>query len=493
MEAESKNEPAGAWVRVSTGGQDEANQVPDIQKHCTDRGYGIAKRYELNDKSASKGEQQAKLDEMLEDMREGTIKVLVCWHSDRVERRGPEALFRLLREIKDAKGRIESVKEPLLGTADLSGEAVTALNAVIAHQYSVHLGEQVRTAQGRIRANNGFVAGGIPWGYVIVGEKYAKTLVPTDLCREIVPKIFQRCIYGDSCRTIAMWLDSEGVPTMRGGKWSEGSVHRILTNMTYAGRRQDEGTKKANGKPSRKNRNTIMTCEAVITMDMWNRAQDALRNRPQRGPGMAITNPNRPMLASLKCARCARKKGIDSPMYRIKTGRRGQNQYYYRCAGRQPQRKGCGNMVRYDESEKLIVIWHILGQTMPHKTRQWVEGKNWDAELAEVNQDIRELAQNPLAERWAERMAELGAKVAELTELNKTREHGHYEEVIAHNPDGSVMAESEYFRGLDNEGRRKYLASRDIRVEKSTTDDGSKGIRLVIDGTDYGVWPYPPM
>src|SRR5690348_11031379 len=98
----SKNEAAGVWVRVSTGGQDEAQQVPSIESHCFSHGYVIVRRYELNDKSASKGEQQEKLDEMLADMRDGTIKVLVGWRSNRLERRGPEAVFRLKRQVTDA-------------------------------------------------------------------------------------------------------------------------------------------------------------------------------------------------------------------------------------------------------------------------------------------------------------------------------------------------------------------------------------------------------
>ena len=123
----SKNEPAGVWIRVSSGGQEEENQVPDVEERCAARGYPIAKRYELSDKSASKGEQQAKLDEMLDDMRHGVIKVLVCWHADRLERRGPEYVFRLLALARDAGGRIESIKEPLFGAQDMSGEAMTAL------------------------------------------------------------------------------------------------------------------------------------------------------------------------------------------------------------------------------------------------------------------------------------------------------------------------------------------------------------------------------
>src|SRR6266487_5500347 len=120
----STNEPAGIWIRVSTGGQDEAQQVPAVEDHCETHGYRITRRYELNDKSASKGEQQPTLDEMLEDMRNGTIKVLVCWRSNRLERRGPESVFRLKRLVKDAGGRIEVTQEPLFNTVDLSGEAM---------------------------------------------------------------------------------------------------------------------------------------------------------------------------------------------------------------------------------------------------------------------------------------------------------------------------------------------------------------------------------
>ena len=116
------------------------------------------------------GEQQAKLDEMLADMRDGKIKVLVCWHSDRLERRGPEYVFRLLSRVRDAGGRIESTKEPLFGATDMSGEALTALGAVISHQYSVHLAEQVGIAQARIRDNNGVLTC-LPWGYRAEGPK----------------------------------------------------------------------------------------------------------------------------------------------------------------------------------------------------------------------------------------------------------------------------------------------------------------------------------
>lgn len=475
----STYEPAGLWVRVSTGGQDEANQVPDVELHCSSHGYTVAKRYELNDKSASKGEQQSKQDEVVEDIRNGAIKVLVCWHSDRVERRGPEALFRFLRQVKDAGGRLESAKEPLLGTEDLSGEAVTALNAVIAHQYSVHLAEQVKIAQQRIRANGALVAGGKPWGYEIVGRKYSKTIVPTDLARVVIPQIFQHCIDGDSCRTIAQWLDAEGIPPTRGERWHEASVHRIITNMTYAGRRQNEGEIKPDGKLDRRNRRTVMACEPVITMNVYQRAQDALGNRPQRGP--STVGPEKPLLANLKCARCG------SPMYRIKTGRTNQRRvYYYRCAGSGPQRHGCGNMIYMDALDEIVATRIFLTSNEPYRIREWVEGETYDDKIATVKQDIRDLTE-------AERFEELPALTAKLAELRDKQQHatkGHYQYT------DTGITEGEHFYGLDAEARREYLKALDIRAERVDNPPlelgVSRGARMVIDGTDHGIFPYPP-
>lgn len=450
------NEPAGVWVRVSTGGQDEVQQVPEVERHCAAHGYTIAKRYELNDKSASKGEQQTKLDEMLADMREGAIKVIVCWRSNRLERRGPEALFKLLRQVKDAHGRIESTTEPMLGTEDLSGEALTALGAVMDKQFSAKLSEDTLRAITSIKASGHVYNGNPPWGFDIVGDKYAKTIEPTDLCREYIPQIFARCIAGQSLRQIAAWLDSEHVPTAKGRKWNEGSVRWIIRQRAYAGKWVVSGQ-------------AITECEAAISPSTFDRANLALKSHGKRGPAL----DTRPMLANLRCARCE-----DSPMYRIKAGKK--KVLHYRCTGRGPQRKGCGNMVPIAELDQLVRAWVYLGQTVPYRTREWVEGTNYDDAISDVKQDIRELTE---AERFGE-LPPLYAKLAELRLLNESAEPGHYEYV---DTDKTI---AEHFAELDELGKREYLASFDIRVEKGIALNGAKGARLVIDGQDYGVWPY---
>jgi DNA invertase Pin-like site-specific DNA recombinase len=47
---------AGRWLRVSTSGQSEENQEPDIDKYIADQGYEPLRTYRLHGKSASNGE-----------------------------------------------------------------------------------------------------------------------------------------------------------------------------------------------------------------------------------------------------------------------------------------------------------------------------------------------------------------------------------------------------------------------------------------------------
>jgi DNA invertase Pin-like site-specific DNA recombinase len=60
-------EDAGLWIRVSSGGQDEANQRPDLERYCAQRGYNIAREYEVHAKSAFHGRQRKDLDSAIQD------------------------------------------------------------------------------------------------------------------------------------------------------------------------------------------------------------------------------------------------------------------------------------------------------------------------------------------------------------------------------------------------------------------------------------------
>jgi hypothetical protein len=173
-------------------------------------------------------------------------------------------------------------------------------------------------------------------------------------------------------------------------------------------------------------------------------------------------------------------------MYRIQilSWNKRYHYLYYRCTGSGPQRKGCGNMVDYLALNAIVAMRIFMTSKEPHKERRWVVGENCDAQISEVMQDIRELANDPLAEGFHEQMATKTNELADLMETNKHHKRGHCEDEIVRHPDGSVMTVGEHFLRLDRDGQREYLKTRDIRAEKA--DPGESGethaIRLVIDG-----------
>lgn len=163
-------EPAGVWLRVSSGGQDEANQEPDVLAYCAAKGYTVARRYTVHAKSAYHGDQQPDLDQAVADMRSGKITVLVIWHSDRLERRKGKALLDTLEEFEKAGGRVESVREPMLGALDFGGQVLTFIQGLVNHEKSRHISEQTGLARTRIRSNMA-LDGRPPWGYAAAGPE----------------------------------------------------------------------------------------------------------------------------------------------------------------------------------------------------------------------------------------------------------------------------------------------------------------------------------
>lgn len=459
--------PAGGWIRVSGDKQDEENQVKEVIGHCVQHRYWIAVWYILHAKSAYKGEQQRYLDEAVGDMRDGRIEVLAIAHSNRLERRegkiGTE-LLNTLAEFVDAGGRVESVEEPTLGQLDMGSRAMTFLTGLMNTEKSKTIQRETRRAYDRIDANHG-VRNRIPgvW-YTYQGSEYDKHPVPTKVCRDYWPAVLRHCIKGDSAATIAAWLDSEGVRTQKGGKWNQGTILHLIHNPIFCGRRLgwDDGA-------------PLLKDEAVVPVDIWLKANEALANRPKRGP---VAETNKPMLAKLRCPRCG------SPMYRKMIGGRLSRRYAYRCEGRGPQRKGCGNLVAYERLEMRVVVNMLTRNNTPYQTREWTPGTNWDSEIADTIQTMQAL--NPVKlgiPEYNRRHAELMTALADYQTKNETQATtGGWEYTDVLNEDGTVMTEGQHFFGLDRDGRREYLKDHDISAERDL--DAADEIRLIIDGEE---------
>jgi hypothetical protein len=226
----------------------------------------------------------------------------------------------------------------------------------------------------------------------------------------------------------------------------------------------------------------LLKDEAVVPVDIWVLANDALKNRPKRGP---VAKTNRPMLAKLKCLRCG------APMYRKKIGGRLSRRYVYRCEGQGPQRKGCGNLVPYDRLENMVAVRMLAWHDEPYQIRTWIEGKNWDAEMADTLQSLQRL--NPMElglDEYNRRHAELMAQLAAYQRKNEREATpGGWDYVDVHNDDGSVKTKGQHFydlytpyvEGGSVDPAREYLKTHDIHAERMACCDG---IRVTINGRE---------
>jgi site-specific DNA recombinase len=391
---------AGKWLRVSSGGQDEANQEPDVDRHCDTRSYHVAKTYTLHDKSASKGEQQEALDEVLDDLRRGEIQVLVCWNSDRLDRRGVKEALDFIIKVKKAGGRIESTTEGVLDEDSID----TIINAWMNWKKSAHLAEQVRAGHDRVRAN-GALHGRPPWGMTKTGPKYHKQLTPTDLGRIWVPQIFGWVIERVSFRDIILRLQAESIEGDH-GVWHPSTIGEMIRNPVYMGFRcaQDPQTKKY-GK-------ILHKCEALVSPEVWRQAQEALDKSPTK---RGYTNPEtRPMLSGvLKCGNpeCDATGAPDSPMNRSRSDTR----TYYRCTGIGAIRKSCGTMVRLADVDSAV-DW-IIHETfnIPKEERRVIPGTDHTADLESLKFELRQLPARELA--WDEEDSERARLRAEYDRI----------------------------------------------------------------------------
>ena len=437
-------ERSGRWLRVSTGRQDEGMQVPDVERWEAEHNYDVRRVYTVHGGSAFKGNK--KFDDewarVIRDISHGVVTVLVMWKTDRIDRK--LQTYQMIKEVVDAGGRVEFVTQPHLNDlSTMGGRVALKVQEEIAHEESRTKSDRAIMTRDNLRAA-GSITSRPPFGYVVVGERKAKRFEVVEELRPIIVELFNRCIAGDSLETIARWLDSERIPTTRGGKWSKPTIKDIINNRAYMGYIQDNSGK------------TIGTCLAIIDAAVWKSANGKLHSRPKRGPNQTMNKAL--CTGSLFCPQC----GIDSPMYRIQGGRANNRIFYYRCAGRGAQAKGCGNMVRLEDVD-AIVEEAMSEDDSAIMERKYIPGHNHDAEIADVDYRITQLSPEGLTRAaYMEKLQALWDEKEAYAEMPFVADRWEWVDT------GQTIASK--WAASDNDGKREMLKEWHITAEWNEID-----------------------
>jgi len=364
---------------------------------------------------------------------------IAATHNDRLSRGDPSDEWRIRQWAEDNGKVLIIVDGPQWPPRD-EGDFWnwTAMAKQAATEWHL-IRERSMRAQRELSERGMLAHGQPPWGYAVVGELYNKTLIPTPQCRQWVPLIFQHKIDGWPLRQIADWLTENRVPTKRGGKWTPTTVRMIIRNRIYAGMWLS-----STGTP-------VFPVEPVIPADVWLKANEQMENAPcgRRGASQAEQAFLTGSLFCPACCTCPSEAHDDSehaPMYRTV-----KDQYaYYRCAGRYPERRGCGNLVNLTATDQAAVMMLSLSKA-PWTELRLMKGINHADELGKIKLKMRDLgALNLDDHEFDRRMAALRTRRDELLGMKNIPDE--WKEIDT----GRTVGQ--HFLSLDRDGQRQMIA-----------------------------------
>ena len=305
----------------------------------------------------------------------------------------------------------------------------------LAHDEWLRISERYLRMQRTLR-ERGSLVGRAPWGFSIERAHGVKRLVPTSDGRRYIPEIFARIIRGESLRTVAAWLAAEGVTTMHGGDWHEGTIGmRLVKNPVYYGERRGGGN---------------LETEALVSPTVWHEANAALTTRA-RYQNMPAPHGKPLLLPVCGHPSCNATGDGPSPMYRVHGGRGASRRAYYRCSGTGAQRRGCGApMIQAAELDDIVHEAMLSDFTM-HRERVFVAGDDHaDA--------IRKLR---LALDTATSRSESNALWDQIETLEAQPQSAAYWDLIE-----TPETEAEFYDKLTPDQRRAYLTRKVVRAYK---------------------------
>ena len=221
---------AGIYARVST--QDQARegfsmgeQEERLIEYCKFKRYEVYKVYKDPGISA-KNDKRPAYQEMMQDMRDGEINVIVAFKLDRLTRSVYD-VEKLMKQVNEHECEIDCMADES-NTVTSNGRMVMRIITSVSQNEIEKCSE--RTKFGMVGA---IEAGHIPIGKCLGFKRDNKKLVPDPLTKDVIVKIFNLYLEGNSHQKIANILNEEKV--LGRTNWLDSTIQKILSNELYKG------------------------------------------------------------------------------------------------------------------------------------------------------------------------------------------------------------------------------------------------------------------
>jgi DNA invertase Pin-like site-specific DNA recombinase len=237
-----------SYARISDTRAGKSETTGVTTQHASNRGrarrlgpsYLIVRRYTDNDLSSAKDEYRPDFEAMIADLRRGQteqgypVHGVICTEDDRIYRL-PSHWQEFVSAFRSAPGRHFSDSG---GYQDLYAEGAEIRGLV---NVAISMGE-IRKKKSRARLWHEGLAlrgvphtGGRPFGWKPGGKK----LDPVEAA--IRRHAIDMCIAGAQWRTICGMFEESGLPTRKGGPWTEQVIKQMVAAPRNAGLRMIDG------------------------------------------------------------------------------------------------------------------------------------------------------------------------------------------------------------------------------------------------------------
>ena len=319
---------AGIYIRVSTLDQARegfslGQQEEQLKAFCERKGYEIYKVY-ADEGISAKNDKRPAYQEMMNDVKNGTINVIVAFKMDRLTRSVYD-VEKLMKIVKEAGCDIDCLADES-NTTTSNGRMVMRIMTSVSQNEIEKCSERTKFGMvGAIQA--GHIPNHTPLGF----KRDKKKLVPDPLTEDIVIRMYDLYLEGKSYQAIANIYNKEQI--LGKTNWKDSTIGKIMTNELYKG-------DYLHGKKTKNPTYYENVVEPIVSKEKWENCQYQKKRNArhyERTATYLFTN-------KLKCSECGRFLGGCAT---TKPNRK--KYYYYRC-------KKCKTNYKEEEIKNRLLI-----------------------------------------------------------------------------------------------------------------------------------------
>lgn len=284
---------AGIYLRLSS--KDSAdkdsiqNQKAIIQHYLETKPDIKVFKYYIDDGVSSYKDLRPAFEEMMQDIKCDLINTVIVKDISRFGRNYIETGTYLETIFPRIRVRFISVSEEIDSKDKSSKDFEIAIKSLLNHFYSQDISAKVKSVVKQKQISGAYIAAKPPYGYeklVVEG----RTIYVTDPEKtEVVKKVFERALDGDSYYKIAGVLNHAGIKSPGGNDWTVKAVSRIVNNRFYTGVIEMGKTENTLGgmKPFiNKNQQDWITIdnhhEAIVEIETFEKVQDTIEAKKDK-------------------------------------------------------------------------------------------------------------------------------------------------------------------------------------------------------------------